>query len=98
MSSNDESWGVRLADIRVSRYWPIGVIVGIVIGTWLNRRAQRELEDVGTKLGTYMGERDQQAAQTQAGLVKLTKILAGLTAALVLNGAATILLTLAVAS
>lgn len=93
MDEND--WGVRLADIRVPRLWPIAVLLALVLARVHDRREHRELKRIGTELGTYVGERDQATSEREARLLKLTAVLAWLTGAVLVAAVASIVVTLA---
>jgi hypothetical protein len=87
--------GLRLADIRVPRAWPIALPFAFVFARLYDRRQLRELERIGAELGTYVGQRDRAASDRETRMIKLTMILAWLTAALLIAAVATIVVTLA---
>jgi hypothetical protein len=78
----ERDWGVRLADLRLPRWWALAVIASVIAARFYDRSQLRELERIGAELGDYAGTRDREAAEREARLVALTIRLARLTWAL----------------
>lgn len=87
-------WGVRLADIRLPRSWPVAVIVSTLLARRRNaeqlRRATQTLQAPLTDVAVYVRDRDREAAEREARLLALTVTLARLTWALLVLAAATL--------
>jgi hypothetical protein len=52
---SERQWGVRLADVRLPRAWPLPVIVSLLTARVTERRQLRELQRIGAELGDYVG-------------------------------------------
>lgn len=76
---SEREWGVRVADVRLPRWWPVAVLVSVILAHVSDRRQLRELRGIGADLGDYLGTRDREAAERDARLVALTKTLARVT-------------------
>jgi hypothetical protein len=86
----EREWGVRLADLRLPRSWPVAVVVSAILARAYDRRQLRELERIGAELGTYVGTRDREAAERESRLLTVTVRVARLTWALLVVAAATL--------
>jgi hypothetical protein len=87
---------VRLADVRLPRWWPIAVIVSTLLARRRNaeqlQRATQTLQAPLTDVAMYVRDRDREAAEREARLLALTVTLARLTWALLVLAAATVTL------
>jgi hypothetical protein len=69
-------------------YWPS------FLARVYDRRQLRQLERIGAELGSYIGERDREAAEREVRLLRLSAGLIWLTAAVLVTAIATIIVTL----
>lgn len=77
--SPDHQRGVRLADVRLPRYWLVSVIAGLLLARRLQNRSLREAESVGKDLGEITVERWREGDVRTDQMIALTKTLARLT-------------------
>lgn len=77
--SRDHQRGVRLADVRLPRYWPVSVIAALLLARRLQSRSLREAESVGKDLGEITVERWREGDVRTDQIIALTKTLARLT-------------------
>lgn len=77
--SKDEQWGVRLADIRLPRAWPLPVMVALLLSQRQQNRALRGIEQTGKELGEITAQRWREGDARADGLIALTATLARLT-------------------
>lgn len=75
----DRRWGIRVADVRLPRTWPLAVVISVLLAHMTERRQLRELRRIGAEFGEYVGTRDQEAAEREARLLALTRTLTRLT-------------------
>lgn len=86
----EPEWGVRLADVRISRYWPVALIASAVILKWRDRREIREVARVGRDLAEITVNRWETVDGMQRDLRKFTARVALLSWALLLVATATL--------
>lgn len=70
---------MRLADVRLPRYWLASVIAALLLARRQQRRSLREAESVGKDLGEITVERWREGDVRTDQMIALTKILARLT-------------------
>jgi len=75
----DEQWGVRLADIRLPRPWPLPVVVALLLARRQQSRALRDLEQTSKDLGEITVQRWREGDARADQLIVLTETLARLT-------------------
>jgi hypothetical protein len=46
----DDGWGVRLADVRISRYWPWSVFAALAAIRRRDRRIVKQADRIGREL------------------------------------------------
>lgn len=77
--SEDEKWGVRLADIRLPRAWPLPIMAALLLSRSQQNQALRGIEQTGKELGEITAQRWQEGDARADRLIALTATLARLT-------------------
>lgn len=90
----EREWGVRLADIRLPRAWPVAVVLSTLIARRYRdaqvQRAVSTLERPMREAAEYVHDRDHEASVCETRLLALTETLARLTWALLMLTIATL--------
>lgn len=68
----DQQWGVRLADVRLPRHWPLPVIAALLLSRRQQHRALREVEEVSKDLGDITVQRWREGDARTNQLIALT--------------------------
>jgi hypothetical protein len=79
LKSKDEEWGVRLADIRLPRAWPLPVMVALLLARRQQSRALRGIERTSKDLGEITAQRWREGDARADRLIALTATLTRLT-------------------
>jgi len=87
-------WGVRLADVRLPRWWAVAVMVTAYFARRSNdkqwKQATATLQAPLTQAAEYVRDRDQSAAEREERVLAHTVVLARLTWALLVLAASTL--------
>jgi len=75
----DGQWGVRLADIRLPRAWPLPVMAALLLARRREVRALRDMERTSKDLAEITVQRWQEGDARADRLIALTDTLARLT-------------------
>lgn len=92
----DKQRGVRLADIRLPRYWPLSVIGALLLARRQQNRDRRTYEELGKDLGKVTTQRWQESDARADRLIGLTKTLARLTWVLLAVTAVTLIVNVVI--
>lgn len=95
-SLEDQERGVRLADVRLPRYWPLPLIAALLLARWQQNRALRDAGKVGKDIGEITVQRWQEGDVRADQLIALTKTLTRLTWVLLAVTAVTLVANLAI--
>jgi hypothetical protein len=91
VSGERGEWGVRLADVRISRYWPASVIAAMVVVRRRDRRMVKQAERIGHELAESVVFRWRETDERTDALIDLTRTLKRLTWVLLLVALVTLL-------
>jgi hypothetical protein len=94
MARDDDRWSVRLADVRISRYWPWSVVAALVAIRRRDRELVRQAERIGRDLAESVVKRWQDTDERTDALIDLTRALKRLTWVLLVVGLATLGVTI----
>lgn len=75
----DEQWGVRLADIRLPRAWPVPVLAALFLARRQQSRELRDLEAANRDLAQLIAQRWREGDDREDRLIALTNTLTRLT-------------------
>lgn len=79
MSDPSNARGVRLADVRVPRYWRLSLLGGLALSLLWQRRQVKAAARVGTEIGESVVERWRQTDETADSMYRLNRTMTHLT-------------------
>ncbi|MEX1140725.1 MAG: hypothetical protein WEB79_00225 [Thermoleophilaceae bacterium] len=82
--------GVRLADVRLPRFWPLSLIGALLLARLEGQHQERNAARIGRELAESVVVRWKQNDEATAATIALTRTLARLTWVLVFVGFATL--------
>jgi hypothetical protein len=92
----DKQRGVRLADIRLPRYWPVSVIGALLLARRQQNRERQNFAELGKDLGEATTQRWQESDARADRLIALSKTLTRLTWVLLLATVVTLLVNVVI--
>ena len=94
MGRDDPGWGVRFADVRVSRYlahyWPFWILAMLLMVLRRDRKMVREGDRIGRDIAESVVKRWRETDERTDALIDLTRALKRLTWVLLLVALATL--------
>lgn len=90
MDERDREWGVRLADVRLPRAWPLSVFGALLLVRRQDKRQVKQAERIGRELAESVVFRWQEGDARTDALLALTRTLKRLTWALVVAALASL--------
>jgi hypothetical protein len=93
MATADDKPSVRLADVRVPRFWLLSVVIGVALGEVLNMRARADVAGTGKDLAAVVLDRWKANDGRDDVMIDLTQSLRRLTWALVFVGIVTLIVS-----